>query len=57
MRLSFFTDTTFHTFFFYSTYGPAPNAGFFILPNRTVGLAQTWFSLKQMNASIAEYFA
>ena len=37
-------------------YGPAPNAAFFILPNKTVSLAQTWFSLTEMNASIAAYF-
>jgi hypothetical protein len=38
------------------TWGPAPNAGFFVLQNHTVALAQTWFSLPEMNASIAQFF-
>ena len=36
-------------------WGPAPNAGFFILVNRTVALAQTWFSLKEMNETMMKY--
>jgi hypothetical protein len=42
--------------FVWCMYGPAPNAAFFIHPNKTVGLAQTWFSLINMNESIASYF-
>ena len=38
------------------TWGPAPNAGFFVLQNHTVAMAQTWFSLPEMNASIAQFF-
>ena len=38
------------------SWGPAPNAGFFVLQNHTVALAQTWFSLHEMNASIANFF-